>query len=89
MQSLGSHVDGLLQVMDRRMSALEADLLILTERVRQLEGDGGGQSQDARLTDAAILEGRERLAQLKDEVEQLRAQLPKDAAGKRPVSRGS
>jgi hypothetical protein len=89
LQSLSSHVDGLLQVMDRRMGALEADLIILTERVRQLERDGGA-SQEARLTNAAILDGRERLAQLKDEVEQLRSQLkPEGASGKRSVSRGS
>ena len=89
MQALSSHVDGLMQIMDRRLSTLEAELIILTERVRGLER-GGDQEQELRLTNAAILDGRERLARLKDEVEQLRNQLqPEGSGGTRPVSRGS
>lgn len=91
LRALSSHMDGLFQTLDRRLGAIEVDLIVLSERVRKLERDGGS-AENARLTNAALLDGREKLAELRDEVEQLRAQVraaPEAANGTRSVSRGS
>ena len=83
LRALSTRMDSVLQVLDRRQGALEADLILLTERVRRLEREGGV-SDDVRLTNQAILEGREKLADLRAELDGLKSELTTPA--KRPSS---
>ena len=74
LRAVSERMDGLLQVLDRRQGALEVDLIVLTERIRKLERDSG-LADEVRLTNAALLEGREKLAALREELDGLRAEV--------------
>ena len=77
--ALSARMDGVMQALDRRQGAMEVDLIVLSERVRRLERDTG-LSEDVRLTNQAILDGREKLAELRAEVDSVRAELSSGAA---------
>jgi len=76
LKALADRMDAVMQVLDRRQGALEADLLALTERVRRLERDTGLRDE-VQLTNQALLENQERLLALRDEIDAVREGLSK------------